>query len=91
MHVTKLVLKGKHYTLDNISELPDGIHLCTLEENSSSTVLVLGGSTTVHHNLSNFRVLKEKLMFEKWSYNSSEEVFNTKKHAKQTTKTCNER
>ena len=79
MRVNKLVLKGKHYTLENISELPDEIHPCTLAEKSSSTVLVFGGSTSVHHNLSNFRVLKEKFIFEQFSYNSSEQAFQHKK------------
>ena len=79
MHVNKLVLKGKHYTLENISELPDEMHPCTLAEKYSSIVLVFGGSTSVHYNLSNFRVLKEKFIFEQFSYNSSEQAFQHKK------------
>ena len=79
MRVNKLVLKGKHYTLENIYELPDAIHHCPLAEQSSSTVLVFGSSTSVHHNLSNFRVLMEKFIFEQFSYNSSEQAFQHKK------------
>ena len=90
MRVNKLVLKCKHYTLENISELPDESHPCTLAEKSSSTVLVFDGSTSVHHNLSNFKVLKEKFIFEQFSFNSSEQAFqHTKKRVMQTTKTCN--
>ena len=79
MRVNKLVLKGKHYTLENIYELPDEIHPSTRAEKSSSTVLVFGGSTSVHHDISNFRVLKEKFIFEQFSYNSSEQAFQHKK------------
>ena len=71
-------MKGKHYTLENIAELHDEIHPCTLAEKYSSTVLVFGGSTSVHHNLSNFRVLKEKFIFEQFSYRLSK-LSNTKK------------
>ena len=41
-------------------------------------MLVFGASTSVHHNLSNFRVLKEKFIFEQFSYNSSEQAFQHK-------------
>ena len=74
MRDDKLILNGKQYTCQDISSVPAAIHSRKLAERSNDDILVFGGSTNSHHELSNFYNIKKKFVYEHFEYNSSEQA-----------------
>ena len=79
MRADKLVLNGKQYTCQDISSVSAAIHPRKLAERSNDEILVFGGSTSSHHELSNFYNIKKKFVYEHYEYSSSEQALQHKK------------
>ena len=79
MRDDKLILNGKQYTCQDISSVPAAIHPRKLAERSNDDILVFGGSTSSHHELSNFYNIKKKFVYEHFEYSSSEQALQHKK------------
>ena len=79
MRDDKLILNGKQYTCQDISSVPAAIHPRKLAERSNDDILVFGGSTSLHHELSNFYNIKKKFVYEHFEYSSSEQALQHKK------------
>ena len=79
MRGNRLIIKGRHYTPETLDQVPIDVHPRRLAERSSDSVLVFGGATSCHHNLSNFKVLQKNFVYEQFQYSSSEQAFQHKK------------
>ena len=79
MRGNQLILNGKHYTCDNLHEVPDAVNPSKLAEKSNDNVMVFGGSTSSQHMLSNFYKVKEKFVYEHIEYNTAEQAYQHKK------------
>ena len=79
MRGNQLILNGRHYTCDNIHEVPDVVSPSKLAEKSNDKVMVFGGSTSSQHMLSNFYKVKKKFVYEHIEYNTVEQAYQHKK------------
>ena len=74
-----LILNGRHYTCDNIHEVPDVVSASRIAEKSNDKVMAFGGSTSSQHMLSNFYIVKEKFVYAHIGYNTVEQAYQHKK------------
>ena len=79
MRDDRLILNGKQYTCQDISSVPAAIHPRKLADRSNDDILVFGGSTSSHHELSNVYNIKKKFVYEHFEYSSSEQALQHKK------------